>query len=403
MARPGEIAAVYAAGVVQGVALVTFPAVGAILTSPARYALSSDAYGAIFLPQAVTAVAASLAGAGLGRRLGVKRLYLLGLAADLVAMSLLVLSQFAGGHRDAYGLLLAATAALGTGFGLTVPALNTLAAAFFPHRVDAAVLVLNALLGLGTALAPVFAALFVGLGFWWGLPLLMAALAAALLMLSLRLPLATSAASGAGAVPRAAVPARFWLFAAFALLYGIVETMNGNWATLYMTRDLGSGAALASAALTVFWATVTAGRVLLAAVERWVPARVAYRCLPLLGALALIFAACLPRGAEGLGILTFALAGLGCSALLPLTISLAHQELTGMAASVAGSLIACYQLGYGIAAFGVGPLQDTAGLGLGAIFGGTAGIALALAGLALVVTGHAGTPATAALRRPRLG
>ena len=35
-----------------------------------------------------------------------------------------------------------------------------------------------------------------------------------------------------------------------------------------------------------------------------------------------------------------------------------------MAASVAGGLIAFYQIGYGIAAFGVGPLQRRAGLEL---------------------------------------
>jgi hypothetical protein len=58
---------------------------------------------------------------------------------------------------------------------LTVPALNTLTAAFHPARVESSVLVLNALLGLGTALAPVFVAIFVGLGFWWGLPVLSAA------------------------------------------------------------------------------------------------------------------------------------------------------------------------------------------------------------------------------------
>ncbi len=32
-------------------------------------------------------------------------------------------------------------------------------------------LVLNALLGLGLVPAPVFVAVFVGLGFWWGLPI----------------------------------------------------------------------------------------------------------------------------------------------------------------------------------------------------------------------------------------
>lgn len=57
-----------------------------------------------------------------------------------------------------------------------MPALNTLTAAFHPDRVNRSVLMLNTLLGLGTALAPVFVAVFVGLGFWWGLPLLSTAL-----------------------------------------------------------------------------------------------------------------------------------------------------------------------------------------------------------------------------------
>ena len=51
-----------------------------------------------------------------------------------------------------------------------------------------------------------------------------------------------------------------------------------------------------------------------------------------------------------------------------LTISFGQEELVAMSASVAGGVIACYQLGYGIAAFGAGPLQDS-GVGLAAIFG----------------------------------
>ena len=52
-----EVGAVYGAGLVQGVALVAFPASSAILTSPDYYDLSSTAYGALFLPQAVAAIA----------------------------------------------------------------------------------------------------------------------------------------------------------------------------------------------------------------------------------------------------------------------------------------------------------------------------------------------------------
>ena len=65
--------------------------------------------------------------------------------------------------------------------------------------------------------------------------------------------------------------------------------------------------------------------------------------------------------------LAFGLAGLGCSALLPLTISFAQEDLVAMSAATAGLVIAAYQLGYGIAAFGAGPLQD-AGVTLPAIF-----------------------------------
>ncbi len=163
----------YAAGLVQGIALVTFPAAGTVFTSPDGYDLSSTRYGLMFLPQVLTAVLASLLGGGLARRVGTRTVYLAGLVADLVSMTLLVLSQVVLDHHGpAYALLLLATAFLGVGFGLVVPTLNTLTAVFHPDQVDRSVLVLNALLGLGTTLAPVFVAIFVGLGFWWGLPVL---------------------------------------------------------------------------------------------------------------------------------------------------------------------------------------------------------------------------------------
>ena len=63
--------------------------------------------------------------------------------------------------------------------------------------------------------------------------------------------------------------------------------------------------------------------------------------------------ALLPDDEPALGIVAFGLAGLGCSALLPLTISFGQEELTTLAAAAAGGVIAFYQLGYGIAAFGL--------------------------------------------------
>jgi MFS family permease len=390
---------VYGAGLAQGIVLVTFPAASTIFTDPDEYGLSNTQYGTLFLPQVVTAIAAALLGATLAGRFGTKRVYLAGLFAGLLSMSLLLLSTLVVGDESvAYPLLLLATASLGVGFGLTVPALNTFAAAFNAADVNRAILVLNALLGLGTVLAPVFVAIFVGLGFWWGLPLTSTCLLIGLIAVSIGLPLRVEQAR-ASRPEGFRLPSRFWAYAGFAVLYGVCETVNGNWSQLDMTRDVGASTTQAALALTAFWGMVTLGRVVFAAVQRWVPARFAYHVLPLVLAGAFVLIAALPDDAPALGILAFGLAGLGCSALLPLTISFGQGELTAISAAVAGGVIAFYQLGYGIAAFGIGPLLD-AGVELETIFRLAAAVALALAGASLVVARR--RPSPAALH-PQLG
>jgi len=361
MASKAETNVVYAAGVVQGIALVTFPAASSILTDPAEYDLSSTQYGALFLPQVLTAITAALLGGSLASRFGTKRVYLAGLGAGLLSMALLILSAFITDEKTAaFVLLLLATASLGAGFGLTVPALNTLAAAFHLAGVDRAILALNALLGLGTVLAPLFVALFDGLGFWWGMPVTSAALLVALVVVSARLPLRAGVRRAAGEPAASGVPARFWIYAGFAALYGICETVNGNWSQEEMTSGLGASTAVASLALTAFWAMVTIGRVVFAAVQEWIPSRMTYRVLPFVLAGAFVVVALLPDDKPALGVLAFGLAGLGCSALLPLTISFGQGELKDFSARVAGGVIAFYQVGYGVAAFGVGPLLAVA-------------------------------------------
>jgi MFS family permease len=375
MATQVEKRVVYVAGVVQGIALVTFPAASTILTEPSEYGLTSTEYGGLFLPQVVTAITAALLGASLGGRVGVKRVYLIGLVAGLVAMTLLLVSSFVvDEHTLAYALLLLATASLGVGFGFTVPALNTFTATFSPGAVDRSVLILNALLGLGTVLAPVFVAIFDGLGFWWGLPLTVGVLFVVLLAASARLPLAVERPRATAPAARSGIPRRFWVYAGFATLYGICETVNGNWSQLDMT-DLGASTTEASLALTAFWAMVTVGRLLFAAVQRVFPPRLTYHVLPFVLAGAFVLVALLPEDEPWLAIVAFGLAGLGCSALLPLTISFGQSELTAFSAAAAGGIIAFYQLGYGIAAFGTGPLLDD-GVDLSTVYAFAAGVAV---------------------------
>jgi predicted MFS family arabinose efflux permease len=62
------------------------------------------------------------------------------------------------------------------------------------------------------------------------------------------------------------------------------------------------------------------------------------------------------------GITLFALAGHACSGFFPMTIGYGESSFPGMVELAAGWLIAAYQVGYGLAAFGGGALQDAVSL-----------------------------------------
>jgi fucose permease len=381
------------AGLVQGLALVTFPAAGSIFTSREGYALSPTQYGAMFLPQVAFAILASATAPALARRWSLRSVFMCGLAGDLASMVLLALSRTAvSSPALAYVLLLVATGALGAGFGATVTALNTFAEEFFPHAADRAVLAMNVLLGTGTALAPLLVASFAAIGAWWLLPIIVACVLVVLLLLALRAPLspgtprneadaATRGAEPAG--PLRGMPVRFWLYAAAALLYGMVETLNGNWSMLYLVHQRGIPSHWASLSLTAFWAMVTVGRLLASFSSGRIPARSIYLILPVLTLFAFLVASKVST-APG-GIMAFGLAGLACSAFLPLTISFGGEEFSRLTAVVSGELIAFYQAGYGIAAFGVGPLQDATGILLSAVYAWASVVGAMMAVVAFVL------------------
>jgi len=366
-----EIGLVYVAAVVQGLALVTFPAASSIFTTPDGFGFDSTRYGALFLPQVLLAILASAFAPRLARRWSLRRVLLAGLAGDVVSMTLLALSRLLLGMPDmAFGVLLLATGALGLGFGATVMALNTYAEAFFPKRADRAVLALNALLGLGTALAPVLVAIVVALGAWWLLPVVVACIAVLLFGVAYAQPLRLHVGNADSDRPTSLnwidLPRRFWLYAAAVFAYGIVETLNGNWAMLYLSSERGVSAQGASFALAAFWVMVTVGRVLIALISQLVPARWTYVALPALSLI--VFQLASQVQSEAGGIMVFGLAGLACSGFLPLSISFAGGEFPRLSAVMAGGLIAFYQLGYGVAAFGIGPLQGLFGFSFSTIF-----------------------------------
>ena len=69
------------------------------------------------------------------------------------------------------------------------------------------------------------------------------------------------------------------------------------------------------------------------------------------------------------------------------------EEFPRLGATSSGELIAAYQVGYGVAAFGVAPLQNVTGIGLAGVYLVGAGVALGLAVIARVITRPSGAVA----------
>jgi MFS transporter, FHS family, glucose/mannose:H+ symporter len=377
-ARRREIATVYSVGLFQGLSLVAFPAAATILTSPSGYELSKSRYGLLFLPQVVMAIVGSLSLPLLARRFPLKRILLVGLLADAVAMSLLVLSEPVRTDAAAYPILLVATASLGLGFGLTLSSISTYAGAFMPDRRDVALTSLNVLLGLGTALSPLLIAVFTDIGEWWYLPLIAAVGLVILIVIAALQPMAVPRSTGTRA--RGQVPVLFWLFAAALVLYGIGETMFGNWGTTLLVSK-GVRATSANSALAAFWASVTIGRLLIAVGARWVRSTTVYLVLPWAMAVALMLVPTATTATTG--ILVFAFGGLACSGFFPMTVGFGEATFPTLVELAAGWLIAAYQLGYGLAAFGGGALQST--VSLASLFRAAALLAAVMALLAIPI------------------
>jgi predicted MFS family arabinose efflux permease len=388
-----EVVTIYAIGLFQGLSLVAFPAAAIVLTSRTGYDLSRSRYGVLFLPQVVLAIAGSLALPALAHRFRLKQVLLAGLVADAMAMSLLAASYPLRADAAAYPMLLLATASLGLGFGLTLGSISTYAGAFMPGRRAVALTALNVLLGLGTALSPFLIAVFTDLGQWWYLPLLAVAGLVVLIMASLAQPMGIPVANGRPGRPR--IPSLFWLFAAALVIYGVAETMFGNWGTTLLVSR-GMKPASANEALAAFWAAVTVGRLLIALVSGKIRSTRIYVALPwaICGALLLAPAA----HSAGAGIALFAFGGLACSGFFPMSVGYGESTFPSIVELAAGWLIAAYQLGYGLAAFGAGALQNV--IPLSAVFRLMALPVVAMAVLAAVIARRQDQPASRSLKSP---
>lgn len=348
--------AVYLIAFLQGLTLVSFPASSAVLKQ--MHGFTDAQYGAIFLPQVALAVLGAVAGGTLARRLGLQPLLWLAAAGNGLSQLALAASVWVM-PALAFPTILAGTALLGFSFGLGGAPLNSYPPRFFPRHAPAAVVALHTLLGLGLMVGPLLVEGFGRVELWVGFPLLLLVLSVllALIAATVRLP---PDASGDDLDRRATAnpplkSSAFWIFAAIAVLYAFAEGAFSNWAVLYLREAKNLPAGVAALALSVFWAAMVTGRLLVAVLVVRIVPQVIWLILPVLMAAAFLLLPGANTPALGLGL--FALAGLACSAFFPLTIALASARFPDQVAWVSSMLIAALMVGVGLGSFVIGPLR----------------------------------------------
>jgi predicted MFS family arabinose efflux permease len=351
-----QAANIYGAALLQGFALVSFPASASVLMS--MHGIDDARYGAIFLPQVACAVVGATLGAQLSEHLRLPRLLALALLANCCSQLALASSQWLP-QAWVYPIILCGTAMLGLGFGLTGAPLNGIPPQLFPRQANSALVVAHTMIGAGLMLGPLLLAALRDRLAWAAFPLLLAASLALFAAASAALarhapqPRAVSA-TRAGAAPGSSPV--FWTFAAIAVLYAFAEGTFSNWTVVYLTQAKMLPEATAASALAAFWGALVGGRLLVSILVLRVPARTIWLALP--GLMIAAFLA-LPFAHTGmLAVAIFALAGLACSAFFPLSIALASERHPDHAAWVASMLIAALMLGVGLGSFTIGALRE---------------------------------------------
>jgi len=360
------ILTIYAVGFLQGMAMVSFPASATVLKDVKGF---TDAqYGLIFIPQIATTILGSLGGGSLARRFGLSRLLVVALMATGLSQVGLGVAVELLTPEPAFYCILGSTAMFGLAFGIGAAPLNTYPGLLFPRSKETALVALHTLLGTGLATGPLLVGTFTASGAWIGYPLFLILLSV-MLLAALRFSHAPVyepngdkdvGRTEASAPRHPLTVSAFWVFAGIVILYAFAEGTFANWSIIYLHEERGIALATASLALSIFWAMIAGGRLLVSVLLLKIRAEWIWLILPLLMVSAFLLLPSAESAAGGIAL--FALAGLACSAFFPLTVGLVSRRFPANTALVSSLMIAALMIGVGIGSYVIGPLRATLSL-----------------------------------------
>jgi MFS family permease len=330
-----------------------FSAFTAIFVARYHYDLTLPHYGALFIPQVFTAVVATLLAASVARRYRAVWTYRVGLSCSLVGMALLVSTEWAARLAFSYPLLLAASAFVGTGFGLSFPFVRFYAVNLKPLRARRQILQVHGLAAAGAAAAPAFALLTRLTSIWWSLPAVLGILLIAEMLVSrsLSAPLDGSPAQRENL---RVLPVRYRVYPALALLYGLCAVACLT-APHYLTGPVPSARHFHFLLLieVAFWAALLqASRVVFAIIDGMKSRQhVASIGVFTIAIVILVLSNIITRY-DVMYVGLYLLAAIGCAALLPIDTRPGHEQLSAFPLAVTAGLLALFPAGLGLSRYG---------------------------------------------------
>ncbi len=339
-----KIIIVYLGGLLTGLSLILFPAMGSIFTETSQFGLSSGEFGSIFIPQALLAIISALTTPFLVSKYGIKKPLLFGLSGLVISMFLLFISHsYIQEKQTALIILYLGTTFLGFGFGSVITVLNPLAFQLFPKNELASVTGLHFSLGLGTAGAPLLLGLIKNANSWQYLPLtvffVLIGLIALVFFVSFKENPLFEFKGGLK------LPKSLWWFITIVVLYGICEGTLGSYSTVFL-KSQGLSIKQASLGLAMFWSGLAFGRIVFSLLSIKFNLKWVYLLAMLLVALLLFFNPLYTSPFTN--ILVMGVAGICMSSIFPNSVSWATKEFSKNAVIVSGVLVASLQFGTAI-------------------------------------------------------
>jgi len=378
---PGERVSIYSGAFIQGAIAIVFAAYTGNFISKYHYHLTLVQYGFLFIPEIVAAVLATLFAGGIGRRCRAGSAYGAGLSCSLVAMALLISTEWAERLPVSYALLLVSTALVGAGLGLSFPFVRCYAISLSPLRARRQIILVNGLLSAGMAFAAVYGVATLGTSAWWSLPVLLMVLLIAEMLLSRRLRAPPDGAPPSRAERR--MPARFSAYPVLALLYGAcaIICISGS-QHIYRHAPQASFPLIVLVEVGLWAALVSAFRVVFALIDGMESRQHTTSVgIFMIAVVLLVLSATLARyDLMHAGI--YVLAAVGCAALLPIDTRPGNEYMAVFPLAVTVGLMALFPIGLGLSRY-VYELFEDVGMTPFAIFVG-AGAVGALASILLL-------------------